>query len=66
MRKTAYLIRLRDMSNEELDREESDLRTELVYLNRGRIQEVKGENPSNIKIVRRNLARVLTVKNERR
>lgn len=65
MRTKAYLIRLREMSNEELDKEESNLRTELTYLNRARIQSIRGVETSNIKMVRRNLARVLTVRNER-
>lgn len=55
---------LRDLSADELRREELDLRKELFNL---RFQKVTGEieNPMRIKQVRKDIARVLTVMGEK-
>jgi large subunit ribosomal protein L29 len=55
---------LRDMSVEELKGKESELRRELFNL---RFQQSTGEieNPLRIRTVRRDIARVLTVMNEK-
>jgi large subunit ribosomal protein L29 len=55
---------LRDMSVEELRGKESELRKELFNL---RFQQATGEieNPLRIRTVRRDIARVLTVVNEK-
>jgi len=55
---------LRDMTIEELRQEETDLRKELFNL---RFQKVTGElqNPRRIREVRKDIARVLTVINEK-
>ncbi len=55
---------LRTMTIEELRLEETDLRKELFNL---RFQKVTGEieNPLRIKVVRKDIARVLTVINEK-
>ena len=54
---------LRDKTNEELRQQEHELAEQLFAL---RLQKVTGqlENPSKIREVRRDLARVLTVLNE--
>lgn len=56
---------LRTMTVEELRLEETDLRKELFNL---RFQKVTGEieNPLRIKVVRKDIARVLTVINEKK
>jgi large subunit ribosomal protein L29 len=55
---------MREMTVEELRQEEADLRKELFNLN---FQKVTGEieNPMRIKAVRKTIARVLTVINEK-
>ncbi len=55
---------LRDMSVEELKGKESELRKELFNL---RFQQATGEieNPLRIRTVRKDIARVLTVMNEK-
>ncbi len=55
---------LRELTEEELDRKEEDLSSELLNL---RFQLATGqiENPLRIRYVRRDLARVKTIKRER-
>ncbi len=55
---------LRDMTTEELRATEADLRRELFNL---RFQSARGEieNPLRIRVVRKDIARVLTVLGER-
>ncbi|MBI4682317.1 MAG: 50S ribosomal protein L29 [Nitrospirae bacterium] len=56
--------KFRTMTEEELRQEETDLRKELFNL---RFQQVTGEieNPLRIRHIRKDIARVLTVKNEK-
>ena len=56
--------KLRDMTIEELILQESDLRKELFNL---RFQQATGEieNPMRIQAVRKDIARVLTIKTEK-
>lgn len=55
---------LRDLTIEELTQKEKELRKELFNL---RFQKVTGEieNPMRIRQVKRDIARILTVKNEK-
>jgi large subunit ribosomal protein L29 len=55
---------IRDMTNEELERALADRRQELFNL---RFQSATGalENPARLKLAKRELARILTVRNER-
>jgi len=55
---------LRDLSNDELDRRLADTRQELFNL---RFQSATGqlENTSQLKLKRREIARILTVREER-
>lgn len=55
---------LRDMTLEELSMKENDLRKELFNL---RFQQATGEiqNPKRIYVVRKDIARVLTIKREK-
>lgn len=55
---------LRSLTIDELNQEEADLKKELFNL---RFQKTTGEieNPMRIRAVRREIARVLTVKNEK-
>jgi large subunit ribosomal protein L29 len=55
---------IRDMSNEELENALADRRQELFNL---RFQSATGalENPARLKLAKREIARILTVRNER-
>jgi large subunit ribosomal protein L29 len=55
---------LRDMSDEELERALAERRQELFNL---RFQSATGalENPARLKLAKREIARILTVRNER-
>jgi large subunit ribosomal protein L29 len=55
---------LRDMTDEELERTLADRRQELFNL---RFQSATGalENPARLKLAKREIARILTVRNER-
>ena len=55
---------LRDMTDEELERALADRRQELFNL---RFQSATGalENPARLKLAKREIARILTVRNER-
>ena len=55
---------IRDMTNEELDRALADRRQELFNL---RFQSATGalENPARLKLAKREIARILTVRTER-
>ena len=55
---------LRDLTNEELDRKMAETRQELFNL---RFQSATGalENPARLKLAKREIARILTVRNER-
>jgi large subunit ribosomal protein L29 len=56
---------LRESTNEELERKEQDLRKELFNL---RFQQATGEieNPMRIRAIKKDIARVLTVANEKK
>ena len=55
---------LRDLSNDELDRRLADTRQELFNL---RFQSATGalENSARLRLARREIARILTIRNER-
>ena len=55
---------IRDLTDEELDRALADRRQELFNL---RFQSATGalENPARLKLAKREIARILTVRNER-
>lgn len=54
----------RDKSGEELDKEEIEIKKELFKLNlRKGLEQM--ENPKRIKSLKKNLARILTIKHER-
>jgi large subunit ribosomal protein L29 len=55
---------IRDMTNEELENALADRRQELFNL---RFQSATGalENPARLKLAKREIARILTVRNER-
>jgi large subunit ribosomal protein L29 len=55
---------LRDMTNEELEQKLADTRHELFNL---RFQSATGalENPARIKLAKREIARILTIRHER-
>ena len=55
---------LRDLSDEELERKMGETRQELFNL---RFQSATGalENPARLKLAKREIARILTVRNER-
>jgi large subunit ribosomal protein L29 len=55
---------IRDLTNEELERALADRRQELFNL---RFQSATGalENPARLKLAKREIARILTVRNER-
>lgn len=65
MKRTVFLRNLRSMSKKEIDEWESDLRTELVRSNTGRIRPTQRHEPQKIRNLRKDLARLLTVKKER-
>lgn len=65
MRKTEFMDRLPGMSSSELDKLETELRTEISFHNKGRFQLTRDTDPSKVRELRRNLTRVLTVKKER-
>ena len=56
---------LREITKEELERKEQDLRRELFNL---RFQQATGEieNPMRIRAIKRDIARVLTIANEKK
>ena len=55
---------LRDLTDEELDRKMAETRQELFNL---RFQSATGalENPARVKLAKREIARILTIRNER-
>jgi large subunit ribosomal protein L29 len=55
---------LRDLTNDELERKLADTRQELFNL---RFQAATGalENPARVRLAKREIARILTVRNER-
>ncbi len=55
---------LRDLTDDELDRKLADTRQELFNL---RFQSATGalENPARLKLAKREIARILTIRNER-
>ncbi len=55
---------LREKNIEELDKDEAQIREELFKLNMRRGLE-QLENPKRIKMLKKDLARILTVKNEK-
>jgi len=65
MNKNRFLNMIREMNINELNRLESEYRSELLMLNRGRKQPTGKLEPSNIKEIKKNIARILTVKKER-
>jgi len=56
---------LREITKEELERKEQDLRRELFNL---RFQQATGEieNPMRIRAIKKDIARVLTIANEKK
>lgn len=53
-------IELKQMSKDQLKEKLNDLRRDLMRLNTQRATKTVPENPGNIKVIRKNIARILT------
>ena len=58
-------LELKQKSNEELKKQLSELKRDLMRLNAQRSTGTIPENPGNIKKFRRNIARILTILNKK-
>jgi large subunit ribosomal protein L29 len=60
-----FVAELRGKTNDELDVLFDDLKKELFGLNNEIVMEKKSDTPHRIRDIRRNIARVLTIRNEK-
>ena len=56
---------IRDWSDGELNKRLTELRGELIRLRRGSVAGGPTDNPARVRLIRKTIARILTVKRER-